>query len=48
MHYSDELDEIVKSELQSLIEMKKKNEGPFNKELIEKYYEKYKEITGIK
>ena len=48
MHYSDELDEIVKSELQSLIEMKKKNEGPFNKELIEKYYEKYKESTGIK
>ncbi len=47
MHYSDELDEIVKSELSSLIEMKKNNEGPFDKSLIEKYYNKYKEITGI-
>ncbi len=47
MHYSDELDEIVKSELSSLIEMKKKNEGPFDKAVVEKYYNKYKEITGI-
>ena len=47
MHYSDELDEIVKSELSSLIEMKKNNEGPFDKNVIEKYYNKYKEITGI-
>lgn len=47
MHYSDELDEVVKSELDSLIEMKNKNEGPFNAELIEKYYAKYKEITGM-
>lgn len=47
MHYSDEIDEIVKSELSSLIEMKKNDVGPFNREIIEKYYEEYKKITGI-
>ena len=47
MHYSNELDEIIKSELDSLIEMKKNNEGPFDKEVVEKYYQKYKEITNI-
>lgn len=47
MHYSDELDEIVKSELASLIEMKKANEGPFDKNIVEKYYNKYKSIAGI-
>lgn len=47
MNYPAELDEILKSELSSLIEMKRKDEGPFNKEVIEKYYEKYKEITKI-
>lgn len=47
MHYSDEIDEIVKTELNNLIEMKKNNVDPFNKELIESYYEKYKKITGI-
>lgn len=47
MHYNDELDKVVNTELMNLIEMKKNNEPPFNKELIEKYYEKYKTITGI-
>ena len=47
MHYTDELDEVVKSELSSLIEMKRNNEGPFDKSLVEKYYEKYKEIIGL-
>ena len=47
MHYSDELDEVVKSELSSLIEMKRNNEGPFDKKLVEEYYEKYKEIIGL-
>ena len=46
MHYPDEIDHIVNKELENLIEMKKKNEGPFNKELIEQYYEKYKEIAA--
>ena len=47
MHYSDELDEVVKSELSSLIEMKRNNEGPFDKSLVQEYYEKYKEIIGL-
>ena len=47
MHYSDELDEILKDELNILIEMKKNNQGPFNKEMINEYYAKYKEITGL-
>ena len=47
MHYSDELDEVIKSELSSLIEMKKNNEGPFDTELVKSYYEKYKEIIGL-
>ena len=47
MHYSNELEEIIKSELESLIEMKKNNEGPFDKDVVEKYYKKYKEITNI-
>lgn len=47
MHYSDELDEVVKSELSSLIEMKKANIGPFDKSVINKYYEEYKKIAGI-
>lgn len=47
MHYSDEIDTIVNNELSNLIEMKKNNEGPFNKETVEKYYKKYKDITGL-
>ena len=35
--YSDDIDMIVKKELSSLIEMKKNNEGPFDKKVIEKY-----------
>lgn len=46
MHYPEEIDKILKRELTSLIEMKRKNEGPFNKELIEKYYKKYEQLTG--
>lgn len=44
MHYSDDLDLVLRSELSSLIDMKRKNEGPFNKETIDKYYQKYQEL----
>jgi len=44
MHYPEEIDTILKRELTSLIEMKKNNEGPFDKTLIEKYYEKYEQL----
>ena len=37
MHYNDDIDDIVKNELSSLIEMKKNNEGPFDQKVIENY-----------
>ncbi len=42
MAYSDEIDIIVKEALTELITMKKANGGPFEKGLIEKYYNIYK------
>ena len=47
MHYPKELDIILKNELSSLIEMKRKNEGPFSPGIVEKYYQKYKNLTEI-
>lgn len=44
MHYPKEIQMIVKKELSLLIEMKKKNEGPFAKDEIKKYYHIYKNI----
>lgn len=41
MHYSDDIDKIVQDSLKSLIKMKENGKNPFNKELIEQYYEKY-------
>ena len=46
MNYPPEVDVIVKKELKKLIEMKKNNEGPFNKEVIEKYHNKYNELKN--
>ena len=47
MHYPEELDQILKNELSGLIEMKKANLGPFNKENINKYYDIYRDIKKI-
>ena len=44
MKYPDELDIILKKELSSLIEMKKQNIGPFDKQIIDKYYNIYENI----
>ena len=41
MCYSNELDQIIKSELQELISLKKEEKYPFDKEKIQNYYEKY-------
>jgi len=46
MKYSKEINTIVKSELSSLIEMKKTGVGPFNYEIIEKYYNIFKKISN--
>lgn len=44
MRYSDDLDLVLQSELTKLIAEKKKNEGPFDKAVVEKYYQIYKEL----
>ena len=44
MKYPEELDMIIQSELQSLIMMKKANEGPFNRQLVDYYYDKYRKM----
>lgn len=45
MKYSEDLDLVLQSELADLINMKRAEVGPFNKEIVEKYYEKYKNIS---
>ena len=44
MHYSNEIDTIVKSELSYLIEKKRAEDGPFQPGIIEKYYELYENV----
>ena len=46
MHYSNEIDLILNSELKSLIDMKKKNIGPFQKNVIKNYYEIYQNLKN--
>ena len=45
MHYSNRLDFILKYELGNLIDMVRVKEMPFDKETINKYYEKYISIV---
>ena len=45
MKYSENLDLILQSELTDLINMKRAEVGPFKKEVAEKYYQKYLELT---
>lgn len=44
MAYSEKLEEVIKGALTELIEMVRKKEFPFNKDIVEKYYEKYKKM----
>ena len=46
MNYPKEINFIIKSELSSLIETKKKNEHPFNKELIENYFKIFLNLSN--
>ena len=48
MHYPKEIDKILKSELSTLIEMEQTNEIPFDKKIIDKYYEDYLKIKHMK
>ena len=44
MNYSDDLDLILNKELEKLIKLKNNSEGPFNKEIIGNYFNKYMEL----
>lgn len=46
MRYPKEIQMIIKNELTELIEMKKRNEGPFSPEIIKKYYKIYQNINN--
>ena len=48
MHYPKEIDEILKYELSNLIDMERKGESPFNKEVIDMYYEKFLKLRKLK
>jgi len=47
MNYPSDIDKILKEELTYLIDMKKKNVGPFERNLITKYYQEYVDIKKI-
>lgn len=48
MNYSDELEKVIQYELSKLIEFKKANVGPFDREKIIHYYEMYENILKKK
>lgn len=48
MAYPDKLDCILKNELSSLIEIVRKKEGPFDSNLVKKYYELYLQLKNQK
>ena len=41
MHYGEDLDKIITHEMKKLISLKKDEKAPFDKEFINKHYEKY-------
>ena len=45
MKYPKEINEIIKYELTSLIEMKRNGVNPFNKETVDYYYKIYQKIN---
>ena len=46
MHYSNDLDKILKTELSNLIDMVRRKEWPFQHEDLKRYYAKYQEIKS--
>lgn len=45
MNYPDEIDQILKSELDDLIQMKRDETGPFTKGLVDEYYKQYQKMS---
>jgi len=48
MNYSKEIDSIVRCELTNLINQKRMNSWPFQKEIVEKYYDLFRKIQKNK
>ena len=48
MNYSEDLDLVIKKELENLIKIKQKNEGPFNIRVVNEYLEKFEKIKNSK
>jgi protein associated with RNAse G/E len=46
MNYSDDLDFILKKELEDLISMAKEKKFPFDKNMVFEYYEEYKSLNS--
>ena len=46
MHYSDDLDEILKGELSYLIDEKRNEVGPFEPGVVEKYYKVFEDMKN--
>ena len=44
MKYSEEIDSIVKCELNNLIDIYKEKKGPFDEQILSKYYNLYMEV----
>lgn len=48
LNYGEDIDRIVKYELSNLIEIYKKGEGPFNREVLKKYHDEYIDMVAKK
>lgn len=46
MNYPKEIDVIVKKELSDLIKLCEEKKGPFDEEMVKKYYDRYLKIIG--
>ena len=46
MNYPEEIDIIVKKELKDLIKLYENKTGPFDKEIVKKYYEQFMKTYG--
>ena len=44
MHYSEELDQILKAELSFLIDKKREGKGPFEPGIVQKYYDQFEKM----
>jgi len=48
MNYSEDLDLVINKELEKLIQIKQKKDGPFNIRVVNEYLEKFEKIKNSK